>query len=196
MATYHVTAVPKAGVTPDGPVPLGPRDITAGSDAEAQGLADGLMAQCIGERGEHHCDWEDEAAVAAFNAWAAQWQTQVRRVNRPVIDVNPRSWTTDTVHDGRVVGTRYHYGNETGEQSFDVVADGVVSGLIVESRLWLPMQTTDGQMREMRAWRLTTATGVLAGVVGRQWNEDWPVEGEGLVWPDAALAGIRAALEK
>ena len=195
MATYHVTAVPKAGMSPSG-LPLGPRDITASSDEEARGRADGLMGECVCEWGEHLCEGRGEAAAAEFAAWAEQWQPQVRQVNRPTLDVNPRSWTTDSVHNGKVVGTHYHYGDETGEQAFDVLADGKVAGLLVEGRRRLPAQVADEQVREIRVWRLSTATGVLAGFAGRQWEEDRPVQGNRFAWPAAALAGIRAELEK
>jgi hypothetical protein len=195
MATYHVTASPRAGISPTGSAPLAPMDITASNDEEAQREANGLLGECIGEYGEHLYEGHGEAAVAAFGAWADQWQALVRRVYRPSVDVTPRSWTTDAMYNGKVVGTHFHYGEETGEQAFDVLVGGTVAGLLVEGRRWLPAPEGDGHVREIRVWRLRSAMGVLASLTGRQWDEDGPVERNGLAWPDAALGGIRAELE-
>jgi hypothetical protein len=116
------------------------------------------------------------------------------RVNRPSVNVEPRSWTTDAVHEGAIVGTLYNYGNETGEQSFDVLLDGKITGLLLERRR--PIVTTEGQPAEKRGWCLSKASGALAPVIGREWEEDRPVgEGDGFAWPGVALAGIRGALE-
>jgi hypothetical protein len=191
MAVFHAMAMLKEGANPQlGICPLHPGDIVAGSEQEALEEARSLMNDTIGECAEAS---DDDAADKLYAA-AKALEPHVVRVNRPSVNVEPRSWTTDAVHEGAIVGTLYNYGNETGEQSFDVLLDGKITGLLLERRR--PMVTTEGQPAEKRGWCLSKASGALAPVVGREWEEDRPVgEGDGFAWPGVALAGIRGALE-
>jgi hypothetical protein len=194
MAVYHATAVLRAGHAPgELRAPMSPRDLIAHSEAEALEAASDFIALCVGE----WCEHVEESEAAQFAAEAEMWEAQVRLVNRPSVDVEPRRWTTEQTVNGRVVGKLYHYGEETGEQSFDVLIGGRKAGLLVERRQQLPMAMTDGRVSETRIWRLSEATGVLAQLLGREWQDPRPVRsGSGIVWPDAALAGIRTGLEQ
>ena len=178
MATYHVMAVPKSGENPDSITrPLAPCDVIADSEQDALLSAESLIDGAVGEYEECLMATKGEAAARERVALMQQWQPQARRVDRPAVAVESRSWTSDMVHDGAVVGQRYHYGEETGERSFDVLVGGVVAGLLAQG---------SGQ------WRLIKATGPLASLSGRQWSDGGL---KGFVYPDAPLADIRAALE-
>jgi hypothetical protein len=203
MATYLAMAIPKPGFTPDlSTRPLAPRDITAGSDREALENADSLIAAEVGEFGESIRETRGDEAAAAFHAWAEQWQPWAQRVDRPAVDVEPRKRTEEITRDGEVVGWHYHYSDETGAQSFDVLLDCAVHGLLVGYRdapafggeNIVSLDQTE-RKQPTRRWVLAVADGALAPLADRRWegslgggiSVDWP--------PDQALADIRAALE-
>jgi hypothetical protein len=92
--------------------------------------------------------------------------------------------------NGSYVSLRYDYGQESGTQAFDVLADEVVCGRLVEDRRELP----GGDV--VHVWCLQDATGALSVIEGHEW-EDYgnPVGRQMFVWPDAVWDGIRADLE-
>jgi hypothetical protein len=114
----------------------------------------------------------------------------------------PHARIIDVVRDGVTVGQLFDYGEETGEQSFDVVVGGVVSGRVVR---WasgpelpaiiiiadniLSIDEAGRARRGNRVWRLAEATGVLASFADRRWTV------QGSERPNVALADIRAGLE-
>jgi hypothetical protein len=197
MAIYHVMAVPKAGEDPPPAArPLAPRDISADSDQHALERTASLIAEEVGEFYESILQTQGDEAADAFYAAMQRWQPMARRVERPHIDVKPRSWITDALHDGKVVGQHFNYGEDTGEQMFDVFVDGAVCGCLVEGRRRSLTLTGDGQRHEIRVWMLREAAGALAPLAGHVWEDhDRPSQVKGFAWPDAALAGIRAELE-
>jgi hypothetical protein len=207
MATYHVTAVPRPGEEPDPNFcPLSPCDVTADSEENAQAQAEGFMAHVENETWEwayerSGCDADAARGEAAF---LAQWQPAVRRVDRPSVAVNPRMLTSQAKHDGIVVGEHYKYQDPTGEQSFDVLIDGDVCGLLVgrvdgrrEQAVGSEelMAMVEGRRNPPgnRTWFFAEAKGPLALVASRQWVE--PSSGAFVEWPNVVLADIRAALE-
>jgi hypothetical protein len=127
--------VPKAGENPSSETrPLAPHDIVADSDDDALSHAHSLIAESVGEFYESILATRGDEAADAFYATTQRWQPMVRRVKRPRIDVRPRSWTTDALRDGEVVGSHFHYGEETGDQAFDVLVEDAVCGCLVEGR--------------------------------------------------------------
>jgi hypothetical protein len=105
-----------------------------------------------------------------------------------------------TLRDGVTVGPHFDYGETMGEQSFDVLVDGVVSGRLARyaSEPELPAIISDnivsidksGQTRRRnRVWCLAELTRSLASFADRQWT----TQGRG--WPDAVLDDIRMAQE-
>jgi hypothetical protein len=130
----------------------------------------------------------------------AQWQVVARRVHRPAVEIVPHAQITEVARDGMTIGQHYDYGDETGEQSFDVLVGGVVSGRLVRwaSESELPAVIADNILsideagrarRRNRVWRLAGATRRLASFAGRRWT----TQGSG--WPNLALADIREGLE-
>jgi hypothetical protein len=196
VATYQLVAVPKAGRNPSPSArPLAPRDLAANSDNEAMEYATPFIDQQIGELCEALRVTHGEEAANEFEAMAAQWQPQVRRVNRPIVDVNRRSWTTDGIRNGVVVGQHIHYATETGEQAFDVLVGGEVTGLLTEGR-----RIAAGERnRLVRVWHLREARGVLTPLAGRRWDDGRDIGPDDIldfVYPEVAVAAIRAALER
>jgi hypothetical protein len=134
MATYHVTVVPRPGEHPDrGLCPLAPHDFTADSEDDAVGHGEALIAETRYYAWKHAFEaagGDEDAAARAVDHFG-QWQVVGRRVHRPAVEIKPHAKVIDTVRDGVVVGQLYNYGEESGEQSFDVLIGGVVSGQLV-----------------------------------------------------------------
>jgi hypothetical protein len=197
MATYHIMAVPKAGENPSSETrPLAPHDIVADSDDDALSHAHSLIAESVGEFYESILATRGDEAADAFYATTQRWQPMVRRVKRPRIDVRPRSWTTDALRDGEVVGSHFHYGEETGDQAFDVLVEDATCGCLVEGWRRSLALSDDGQRHEIRVWSLREATGVLAPLAGLVW-EDYGGPGQlrGFVLPSVALTAVRAQID-
>jgi hypothetical protein len=203
MATYNVTVVPRPGEQPDPRTcPLAPHDFTAESEDDAVGRAEALIAETRYYAWKHALEVAggDEDAADGAVGYFAQWQAVGRRVHRPEVEMKPHAKVIDALRDGVVVGRLFDYGEETGEQSFDVLIGGVVSGRLVRwaSETELPAIIADnivsidaaGQARRRnRVWRLAGATSALASFADRRWTT------QGSDWPDVALADIRAGLE-
>ena len=155
-----------------------------------------------------YCAWKhavevaggDEDAASQVVAYFAQWHVVARRVPRPTVEIVPRAQVIDAVRDGVVVGQLFDYGEETGEQSFDVLVGDVVSGRLVRwaSESELPAIVADNILsideagrarRRDRVWSLAGATSLLASFADHRWT----TQGSG--WPNVALADIRAGLE-
>jgi hypothetical protein len=203
MATYYVTVVPRPGERPDPRTcPLAPCDFVADSEDDAVGQAEALIAETQYYAWKHALEAaggdEDEASRAV--GYFAQWQVVARRVRRPTVEIVPHPQITEVMRDGVKVGEHYDYGEETGEQSFDVLVGDVVSGRLVRwtSQSELPAIVADNILsidpagrarRRDRVWRLAGATTALASFADRRWT----TQGSG--WPDVALADIRAGLE-
>jgi hypothetical protein len=168
----------------------------ADSDDDALAHAHSQIAESVGEFYESILETQDDKAANAFYATTQRWQPMVRRVERPRIDVRPRSWTTDALRDGQVVGTHFHNGEETDEQAFDILVEEAVCGCLVEGRRRSLALADDGQRHEIRVWCLRETTGVLVPLVGRVW-EDYGRTGQirSFVLPSVALADIRAQIE-
>jgi hypothetical protein len=184
MATYHVTAVPLPGEHPDpGTCPLAPCDFTADSEDDALERAEALITET------RYYAWKraleasggDEDVANWEIGYFAQWQVVARRVRRPAVDMMPHAEIIDVVRDGVVVGQLFDYGEETGEQSFDVLVGGVVSGRLARraSEPELPGIITDNVVsideagrarRANRVWCLAGATRPLTSFAGRQWT--------------------------
>ena len=195
MPTFHTTMTPKPGSTPAIAPPMSPRDISASSEIDAMEEAQSLLMDVLGERSEAKEMSEGPEAAEQFDEAAEGWLLVVRRVDRPCIHLRPICFTAgverdDGDLDGSYVSLRYDYGQETGTQIFDVLADKVICGCLVEGRRELP----GGDV--VRIWRLQDATGALSAINGHEW-EDYgnPVSRQTFVWPYAGLVGIRTDLE-
>jgi hypothetical protein len=207
MATYHVVLVPRPGEEPNPHLcPLSPCDVTAGGEdaalAEAEMLID-YASQPVWESAYQNSGGDEEAANRA-TAYVEQWRPTVRRVDRPSVDAKPRALVSEVKRDGIIVGEHYDYETPTGEQTFDVLIDGSVSGVLVgrvdDCRAQAfgseeLMSVAEARQRQPgnRRWYLAEAKGPLVLVAGQHW--DAPAWGAILDWPNLALAGIRAALE-
>jgi hypothetical protein len=195
MATFEVTMTPKPGIEPSIASPLSPRDISAGSEIDAMEEAQSLLGDVLGEWSEVKEMSEGDEAAMAFDEAAEDWVLTVRRVDRPCIHLRPICFTPGVERnnddlDSSYISLRYDYGQETGTQAFDVLADKVVCGRLVEGRRDLP----GGGV--VRVWRLQDATGALSASEGHEWEDHGnPVSRQMFVWPDAVLDGIRANLE-
>jgi hypothetical protein len=203
MATYHVTVVPRPGEHPDpSTCPLVPLDFTADSEDDAVGHAEALIAETRYYAWKHALEAAggDEDAASRAIGYFAQWHVVARRVHRPTVEIVPHPQITEVVRDGVKIGQLYGYGEETSEQSFDVLVRGVVSGRLVRwaSKSELPAIVADNIVsideagrarRRDRIWRLARATSPLASFADRRWT----TQGSG--WPNVALAYIRAGLE-
>ena len=207
MATYHVTVAPRPWEEPDPKTrPLSPRDVTADSEQDALAQADAFIAEArhpIWQRAYEDAGGDADAANRATD-FIDQWQPIARRVERPTVEVQPRALVSVTMRDGVVIGERYEYETPDGEQSFDVLIDGVVRGRLVgragNSLAWVfrsaKIISSDRARRNDsrgRMWFLAEANGPLVLVADRRWDE--PSSGVVPEWPDAVLADIRAALE-
>jgi hypothetical protein len=195
MATFHATMTPKPGSKPSIAPPMSPRDISASSEVEAMEEAQSLLMDVLGEWSEVKEMSEGSKAARAFDKAAEDWVPVVRRVDRPCIHLRPICFTPGAVRDdddldSSHVNLRYDYGQETGTQAFDVLADKVICGRLVEGRRELP----DGGV--VRVWCLQDATGALSAIKGRVW-EDYanPVSRQTFIWSDAGLMSIRTDLE-
>jgi hypothetical protein len=83
MATYHLAAVQKVGQKPlPSTRSLAPRDVAANSDDEAMEYAVPFIDHEVGEFCESLWQTHGEDAANEFESMAAQWQPQVRQVNR------------------------------------------------------------------------------------------------------------------
>jgi hypothetical protein len=203
MATYHVTVVPRPGEQPDPMTcPLAPCDFTVDNEDDALGRAEALIAETRYYAWKHALEASggDEDAANQETDYFAQWQAVARCVRRPAVDMKPHAESIDVVRDGVVVGQLFDYGEETGEQSFDVLVGGIVSGRLVRwaSQSELPAIVADnilsideaGRARcRDRVWSLVGATSALASFADHRWT----TQGSG--WPNVALADIRAGLE-
>ena len=203
MATYHVTVVPRPGEHPDPRLcPLAPHDFIADSEDDAAGRAEALIAETryyAWKRALEAAGGDEDAASQAIG-YFAQWHVVARRVHRPTVEIAPHPQITEVMRDGVKVGEHYDYGEETGEQSFDVLVGDVVSGRLVRwtSQSELPAIVADNILsidpagrarRRDRVWQLAGATSALAPLADRRWTT------QGAGWPYVALADIRAALE-
>jgi hypothetical protein len=181
---------------------LAPHDFIADSEDDAVGRAEALIAET------RYYAWKraleaaggDEGAASQAIGYFEQWHVVARRVHRPTVEIAPHPQITEVMRDGVKVGEHYDYGEETGEQSFDVLVGDVVSGRLVRwaSAAELPAIIADNTLsideagrarRRPRVWRLADASGPLASFADRRWT----TQGSG--WPDVALADIRAGLE-
>jgi hypothetical protein len=195
MATFHLTMIPKPGIEPSIASPLSPRDISASSEVDAMEEAQSLLGDVLGEWSEVKEMSEGDEAAMAFDEAAEDWVPTVRRVDRPCIHLRPICFTPgverdDDDLDSSYISLRYDYGQETGAQAFDVLADKVICGRLVEGRRELP----GGDV--VRVWCLQDATGALSAIDGHEWEDHGnPVSRQTFVWPDAGLDGIRADLE-
>jgi hypothetical protein len=194
MATFEVTMTPKPGSKPSIAPLVSPRDISASSEVEAMEEAQSLLTDVLGEWSEAKEMSEGPEAAEQFAEAAEDWLLVVRRVDRPCIHLRPICFTPgverDDDLDSSYVGLRYDYVQETGTQAFDVLADKVICGRLVEGRRGLP----GGDV--VRVWRLKDATGALSAINGHEWEDHGnPVSRQTFVWPDAGLMGIRADLE-
>jgi hypothetical protein len=207
MATYHVTVVPRPGEQPNANFcPLLPCDVTADSEAAALDQAETLI--CYSTEPLWECAYQnsggDEEAAGRAVAFVAQWQPTVRQVDRPSVDVKPRALVSETKRDGIVVGTRYDYETPAGEQSFDVLIDGNVSGVLVgrvedwsahafgSEELVATVEARRAQPGN-RTWFFAEAKEPLACIADRRW--DVPSNGAIVEYPNVVLADIRTALE-
>jgi hypothetical protein len=203
VATYYATVVPRPGEHPDpGTCPLAPCDFTADSEDDAVGHAAALIAETRYYAWKHALEAAggDEDAATRAVSYFEQWQVVARRVHRPVVDMIPHAEIIEVMREGVAVGQHYDYSEETGEQSFDVLVGGVVSGRLVRwaSKSELPAIVADNIVsideagrarRRDRVWRLAGVTSPLASFADRRWT----TQGSG--WPNVALADIRAGLE-
>jgi hypothetical protein len=195
MLTFHATVTPKPGSKPSIAPPMSPRDISASSEIDAMEEAQSLLMDVLGEWSEAKELSEGAEAVEQFDEAAEDWLLVVRRVDRPGIHLRPICFTPgverdDDDLDSSYVSLRYDYGQETGTQAFDVLADKVICGRLVEGRRGLP----GGDV--VRIWRLKDATGALSAINGHEWEDHGnPVSRQTFVWPDAGLMGIRTDLE-
>ena len=111
-------------------------DFTVDSEDDAVGQAEALVAET------RNYAWKQALEAAGGDEDAASQATAISRSGmwRPAAYVGPRSISSRThgsprlCADGVVVGQHFDYGEETGEQSFDVLIGGVVSGQFV----WRP----------------------------------------------------------
>jgi hypothetical protein len=203
MARYHVTVVSRPGEHPDPRTcPLAPCDFTADDENDAVERSEALIAETryfASERALEAAAGDEDVARGAIG-YFAQWQVRAGRVHRPAVEIVPHARVTDVVRDGITIGQHYDYGEETGEQSFDILVGGIVSGRLVRwaSESELPAIIADnivsideaGRARHRNSvWRLAGATSPLASFADRRWT----TQGSG--WPNVALADIRAGLE-
>jgi hypothetical protein len=143
MATFEVTMTPKPESAPSIAPPMPPRDISASSEIDAMEEAQSLLMDVLGEWSEAKEMSEGPEAAEKFNEAAEDWLLVVRRVDRPCIRLRPICFTpgverADDDLNGSYVSLRYDYGQESGTQAFDVLADEVVYGRLVEGRRELP----------------------------------------------------------
>jgi hypothetical protein len=186
---------------------LPPCDVTADSEEEAMSEAETLIGEA------YHPIWQeasenaegDPDAVSRATALVEEWLPAVRRVDRPKVELRPRvALINEFARDGVFVGETYDYTGPTGEQSYDVLLDGVVEGVLVGRLDDAPAQAFGGKhvvspdeagrkQPEHRYWFLAEARGPLVSVADRLWLD--PPSGGFLDWPYAVLADIRTALE-
>jgi hypothetical protein len=134
MATYHATIVPRPRDEPPDPKtrPLSPRDVTADTEADALTQVDAFLA----EAGYHawrrvYERFGDADLASLITDNSGDWQVNVRLVLRPSVHIEPRAITTEIVRDGVIVGETYNYEGGAGEESFDVLLNGLVNGVLV-----------------------------------------------------------------
>jgi hypothetical protein len=119
MATYHVIVVARRAEWPGTLLPpFAPWDVTADSEADAMAKAAAMMLD----------DANFGRPIDEIADPTRDWQPIARLVHRAAIELRPHRTADDILQDGMVVGTHDDYGEETGTEAFDVLADGIVRG--------------------------------------------------------------------
>jgi hypothetical protein len=105
----------------------------------------------------------------------------------------------DKMVAGGTVGQHFDHGWYTKELSFFVLIDGIISGRLErKARIFdsnTVMLTPVGAWKQHvpQVWFIADAVGPLASLSHLHWHDNDDTNAE--EWPEAALAGIRAALE-
>ena len=204
MPTYHITAVPAPGYHPDPRTcPLVPQDFIADHVGEAIGFGEAIIAEdavhiwqsaYAAANPEGGLDEEvgglfdrpigDTTAADRATAYVDEWCVGARPVDRPAVDLMPHGAVKVVIHHGQV-SSFASPPEDTG--TFDVLLDGVVSGLL---------HRRPDEISGKPTWRIGEATGALTTLADRRWTDyssDYP-GGPGR-WLVRVVADIRAALD-
>ncbi len=204
MPTYQLFAVPMPGYDPDPRTcPLMPQEVMMDSLHDAIDFAEGIVAESayhfrerLWERAreaanpdadaEPRLEFEFDAKAVAdeVKALIDQW----RLVDRPTVNLMA-GWGIDPViRNGHCVQMDFsQVADEEKVETFDVLIDGIVAGYL---------HREPDEISGRPAWRIGKATGLLAALADRRWNDysaDYPGRTERWL-AGVVLTDIRTAL--